>query len=402
MTDPLMPPIRVLHVVHGLRPGGMEYGVLKIVNGLPARLIDSHICTTMTPDAGMAAQLRADVGLHVVSRRPGNDPALIVKLARLFRQVRPDIVHTHAWGTLVEGLIASRLARIPVVIHGEHGTLQLKRYQAWVQKRAWSAADYVLSVSSRLSERMASSTGFPIDRITTIRNGVDLRRFVRSTRADARHALSLSADAFVVGTVGRLVPVKDQVQLIDAVAELRQRGRPVTALIAGDGPLRMALERRAAERGVHADVQFLGHRPDVEQVLAALDVFVLSSSSEGLSNTLLEAMASGVAVVATAVGGADELIEDGRTGLLVPAGAAGPIADSIDLLAADPARRRAMAAAGRHRAETLFDHGRMIAEYTRLYTDAVRARRRSERHVRRGALPPAIRQNNDTNVRAAR
>src|SRR5690606_38208675 len=120
-----------------------------------------------------------DVPVFELQRRPGNDLRFVRDLYRLFRRERPHVVHTHAWGTLLEGLVAARLARVPFIVHGEHGTLQLRGYQRRLQRAAWSRVDRVLSVSSRLAERMAAETGFPADRIMTLRNGVDLSRFGR-------------------------------------------------------------------------------------------------------------------------------------------------------------------------------------------------------------------------------
>lgn len=359
-------PVRVMHVLFRLQAGGMEYGVIKLVNGLDRSQVSSSVCST-TPADEVKALLRADVPLHECRRRSGNDPSLVLQLYRLFRRERPHIVHTHAWGTLCEGVLAARLARVPVVIHGEHGTLQLRPYQAHVQRVMWGRAERVLSVSSRLAERMASATGFPLNRITVIRNGVDLQRFQAVDRPAARRALGLPADGLVVGTAGRLVPVKDHATLVQALKLLRDRGVAVTGVVAGDGPLRAALEAQARALGIAAHVMFPGHLADVERLFAALDVFVLSSRSEGLSNTILEAMASGLPVVATRVGGADELVEDGVTGILVPPENPGALADGILRPVGDPQWRRAAGAAGQRRALSTFGLSRMLDDYSGLY-----------------------------------
>ena len=359
-------PLRVMHVLFRLQAGGMEYGVIKLVNGLDRARISNSICST-TPADDVRRLLRRDVKLYECRRRPGNDPSLVLQLYRVFRRERPDIVHTHAWGTLCEGLVAARLARIPVVVHGEHGTLQLKPYQARLQKLMWGRADRVLSVSSRLAERMAEGTGFPLDQITVIRNGVDLRRFQSCDRTEARRALGLPEAGVIVGTAARLVPVKDQANLLNAFKQLVTEGLEFTGVIAGDGPLRAELEAQASALGIQSHVRFLGHVPAIERVYASLDVFVLSSKSEGLSNTILEAMASKVAVVATQVGGADELVEDGATGLLVPPQDSAALADAIGWLIRDAELRDSMSAAGRRRALARFTLDRMLRNYGTLY-----------------------------------
>jgi sugar transferase (PEP-CTERM/EpsH1 system associated) len=361
-------PVRVMHVLYRLQAGGTEYGVIKVVNGLDPHEVTSSICST-TPATEVKRLLRPEVRLHECTRRDGNDPSLVWQLFRLFRRERPHIVHTHAWGTLCEGLLAARLARVPVVVHGEHGTLQLKPYQARAQRFAWNHVDRLLSVSSRLAERMSAATEFPLERIRVIRNGVDLSRFAAVDRVEARRALGLGDGVLAIGTAGRLVPVKDQTSLISALADLASRGVRFVGVIAGDGPLRQELEAHASALGIADRVTFLGHRADVERVYAALDIFVLPSVSEGLSNTILEAMASGLPVVATRVGGADELIDEGVTGLLVPASARDALSNAIEVLVRDEPRRLAMGRAARERSESLFGLRRMLADYQAAYVE---------------------------------
>lgn len=365
-----------MHVLYALQPGGMEFGLVKIVNGMDRARVRSSICSTVPAVGNMKTLVSPEVPVFELRRREGNDPRLVWDLYRLLRRERPHIVHTHAWGTLVEGLVAARLARVPVVIHGEHGTLQLRGYQSRIQRSMWGRTDRVLSVSLRLAERMAAVTGFPHERITTIQNGVDCSRFSPALREAARAELGLARESVVIGTAGRLVPVKDHGNLIDALVILRQRGWRFTALIAGDGPLGALLESRIAAHNLTSDVRLLGQRTDIERVFAALDVFVLPSKSEGMSNTILEAMASGAPVVATRVGAADELVEDGRTGLLVPRENAGALSAALMRLVEDPALRRQMGSAGRLKAETEFSLARMVRTYETFYVDTARSRQR--------------------------
>jgi sugar transferase (PEP-CTERM/EpsH1 system associated) len=361
-------PIRVMHVVYALQPGGMELGVVKLVNGLDPLRVQSAICSTR--QAGiLKQQVSPRVPLFELHGRRGNDVRLVWRLYRLFRREHPDIVHTHGWGTVLEGLIAARLAGVAAVVHGEHGTLQVRAYQRLLQRVAWSAANRVLSVSSRLAERMTSEMRVDAGRITTIRNGVDLERFRPGNRADARASLALKDRSVIVGTVGRLVPVKDHATLLEAVALLRRRGIDAKFVLSGDGPLNASIRARASALGISDNVHLLGHREDVETVLAALDVFVLSSLSEGLSNTILEAMAMGLPVVATRVGGADELVRDGLTGVLVPPHAPREMADGLAQLLQDGQARQAMGAAGRARVEAEFALSVMVARYEALYMD---------------------------------
>ena len=134
-------PVRVMHLVYTLRSGGMEHGVVKIVNGLDRARVLSSICSTTPADPEMRLTVDPRVPVFELNRQPGNDPRALLALYRLLRRERPDILHTHAWGTLIEGLVAGRLARVPVIVHGEHGTLQLQPRQVRAQRWGWRHAD---------------------------------------------------------------------------------------------------------------------------------------------------------------------------------------------------------------------------------------------------------------------
>ena len=378
-----------MHMLYALQHGGMEFGVVKLVNGLDRSRIRSSILSTC-PATDLKHMLASDVPLHELARRPGNDPRLVWQIYRVLRRTKPDVVHTHSWGTLIEGIVASRLARVPVIVHGEHGTLQLRGYQRWVQRRAWAAADRVLAVSTRLAERMSAETGFPLLRIETIRNGVDLTRFGRKSRTEARHVLGLSPNELVIGTLGRLVPVKNQASLIEAARLLHARGVKATVIVAGEGHLRHDLQARADAAGLSDAIRFLGHRRDPEVVLAAMDVYVLPSISEGLPNTVLEAMATGLPVVVTRVGGVDELVQHGVTGYIVPPSDAEALARALGLFLRDEALRRNAGAAGRLRAETEFAISGMIRRYESLYTSA--AQRVGDQNGRVGGRSARVQQ----------
>ena len=184
-------PVRVMHLLHTFGVGGMEVGITKVVNSLDPSRVSSSICSCCPGDS-LKQRLRPDIPLFEFNRRPGNDPVLVGRLYRLLRRERPHVLHTHRWATLCEGLIAARLAGIPLIVHGEHGTLETRAHNVKVQRWVWGRVDQVLSVSSRLAERMARDVGFPLERITVIRNGVDLDRFKPGDRLAARAALGLS------------------------------------------------------------------------------------------------------------------------------------------------------------------------------------------------------------------
>lgn len=356
-----------MHIVHGLRAGGMEYGVLKLSAGMCQDRFDMSVCSTV-PSQLAASQVSPGVRVFELNRRPGLDLKCIRDLSRLMRRESPLIVHTHGWGTLVEGFVAARWAGVPCVVHGEHGTLQDRPYQRVIQRWVWPRTTELVSVSSKLAERMADVVGVSPSRIAVLRNGVDLDRFARVGRSQARGHLGVQATDFVIGTVGRLSEVKDHATLVEAAWRLKEAGVPATTVIVGEGPCREALEAEVARRGLGGSVWLLGHVSEVEALLPGFDVFVLSSRSEGLPNSVLEAMASGVPVVSTRVGGVEELVVEDVTGVLVEAGSAPALASALERLARDADARCDMGRAGRERAAREFALPVAVSRYEALYT----------------------------------
>jgi sugar transferase (PEP-CTERM/EpsH1 system associated) len=362
-------PVRVLHLVPELSLGGMEQGVVTLLNGLVPEQIAGSVCSFDSGIDSIRERLDPRIPVHVLGRRSGNDPMLVWRLIRVLRRERPDVVHSHTWGTVCEGYVATRLAGVRHFVHGEHGTLELRPRNLRIQRWVWSRADRVLSVSSKLADRMAREVGFPRNRMQVIRNGADLVKFGVIPRAEARESLRIPDTEFVIGTVGRLVPVKDHEMLFAALVHLRNAGVRCLALVAGEGPLRSELEERVRALDLGSMLRFLGNRDDVDRVLAMLDVFVLTSVSEGLPNSILEAMASGLPVVSTHVGGVEELVENGKTGMLVPSKNAEMLADAVSTLARDAELRRRMGAQGQKKARAEFGLRRMLDEYARFYLE---------------------------------
>jgi sugar transferase (PEP-CTERM/EpsH1 system associated) len=359
-------PVRVMHLLLKFGFGGSEGGVLKLANGFDRARVLPSICSALPADT-IKQRLAADVPLFEVGRRSGNDLGFVFRLYRLLRRERPHVLHTHGWATLCEGLVAARLARVPIVVHGEHGTLDTRPRNLLLQRIVWGRVDQVLSVSTRLADKMARTVGFPLEKIHTIRNGVDLDRFTPALRTGARAELEARPGAIRIVIVGRLLPVKDHRTFLGSVRLLRDGGVDVAAFIVGDGPLAQDLRSQVAALGLESAVTFLGNRVDVQRVLAGCDIAVSSSTSEGLSNTVLEAMATGIPVVATDVGGTGELVVHGETGLLVPPGSPADLAGALATLAQDAARRSALGAAGRLRAEAEFSSPGMVEKYEELY-----------------------------------
>jgi glycosyltransferase involved in cell wall biosynthesis len=229
-----------------------------------------------------------------------------------------------------------------------------------------------VTVSHDLRRWLIDVIGIAASQVVTIHNGVDPVRFTDDGDRAARTALGLPLDAVVAGTVGRLDPVKDQIGVLEAFACLRDKWPRALLVIVGDGPCRGALEARSRRPDLVGRVRLLGERADVPDILRAIDIYMLPSIAEGISNTVLEAMASGLPVIATAVGGNPELVDDGVTGTLVPVGDRPALAGALAAYLGDPHLRMVHGKAGRARAATEFSLERMAQRYRALYLDATR------------------------------
>lgn len=356
-------PIHVCHVLLSLRPGGLENGVVNVVNGLDARRFRSTVCCLQ--ELGEFALRIADsrVEKYAMGLRGGNDLRLPLRLAWLFRSIGVDIVHTRNAEAGFYGIAAAKIGRIGAIVHSEHGrTFPEKPHRAWLQRKLMSRIDGAFAVSETLRSDLIREIGIDESRIGVIYNGVNLQSFAASHDRDGDAAREI-----VIGSVGRLVGVKNYSLMLRAFAALPRTLR-TRLLLVGDGPMREELERLADDLAIAGRVEFAGHSEQVPLQLRKMDIFVLPSLSEGLSNTLMEAMASGVAAVASRVGGNPELISSGNTGLLFESQDQQGLTDCLAMLIGDPGRRQAMALAGAAKMRAQFSLPGMIERYENLYT----------------------------------
>lgn len=369
-------PLRLLHLVYSLHTGGLENGVVNLCNHMSCDSFKPSICVFQSGGALESRLDRDRVELHTVRPFLSTDPTMPFRLAALLRRQRIDILHTHSWGTLVEGVTAAKLARTPRVIHGEHGVIEQRPRNIRVQRFFWSWVDEVAAVASPLADRMADIVGFPRERIRVIQNGVDTVHFAPMWDGSTacRAHFNLSEKHVLIGMVARLAPVKNHLGVVRALAALRRRGVSAALALAGEGPLRAEILLAANELDITEHVRLLGNITDVGRFLNALDIFVSNSHIEGMSNTIMEAMASGIPVVATSVGANSALVSHGRSGLLIPPRDDEALVDALEKLARDSTLRREMGAVGRERIEDDFSIGRMVQDYENLY-------RGTEKHV---------------------
>lgn len=357
-----------MQVVLSLSAGGTE----RLVIDMCTRLRDElNLIVCCLDDSGAWAEELRRQGIEVVAlrRQPGFQPGIGRKIAQLAAERGVGVLHCHQYSPFVYGRLAQLWAPQLRLIYTEHGRPDdappsLKR--RLVNPLLSRFDGPVVAVSYELRQFMMASN-FSASRVGVVHNGIDAGPLpTPADRRRARSLLALDDDALVIGTVARLDPVKDLRSLFEAFALVRQSLPTARLLVVGDGPERGALESRAADADLAGSVRFLGMRADVKALLPAADLYVNSSISEGISLTILEAMACGVPVVATSVGGTPEVLDAGA-GVLVPARHPQRLAEAIVRLAAAPAARARLAGHGRQRVESLFTIQRMVGEYAHMY-----------------------------------
>jgi sugar transferase (PEP-CTERM/EpsH1 system associated) len=373
----LAPPL-VLHVVSSFAVGGLENGVVNLINRLPAEHWRHAVLALTTVSPEFCERIRRDdVDFIELKKGPGHLTRFYPQLFALFRRIRPAILHTRNLAPL-EAQIPGAIAGVPVRIHGEHGwdvfdpSGVRRRYQL-VRRLYRPFVHHYVALSRHLEDYLVHKAGVQARDVSQIYNGVDTVRFHPTAGGRGHIEGSPFGDPglHLVGTVGRLQPVKDQTNLARAFAyavrgdsEARRRLRLV---VAGEGELRAAMEAILVEAGVKALAWLPGERSDIPDVLRGLDLFALPSLAEGISNTILEAMATGLPVVATRVGGNAELVEDGITGTLVPPENSESLRQGILAYFRDPLAARRHGKAGRFRVEQQFSLDRMASNYEKLY-----------------------------------
>lgn len=374
--------INVGFVVNSLDVGGLEKVVISLLNNLHRdRFTPYLICLDSAGKLAAEADLPAENRL-VLERKAGFrvpvvgvkfDPSMFQRIRQFVRDKEIDVLHAHNIGPLIYAGAATRLIpmrRRPRIVYSDHNQLfSMNAARAGRVRWYLKMADQIVAVSVDLQRTLTERLHAPPEKVVLLYNGVDARRFAAADRRKVRRELGIGDGEFVVGSAATLIEHKGFGYFLDAAPAVLAKAPGARFVIAGDGPLRAALEEKARTLGIAARVAFLGHRNDIPDVISSFDVSVLPSVTEGLPLALLEALAVGNPIVCTRVGGCPEIVDEGVNGFLVPSRDSAALAGSILRLYGDPALRAAMRERNQKKFNEQFTLSAMIDAHERMFRD---------------------------------
>ncbi len=366
----------VVHLIYRLDFGGLETLLVECINRLPENKY-RHAIICLTDYTAFSKKIAdPSVEIFALHKLPGLGLSTHVQIWKLLRKLKPAILHTYNLAT-IEYAFTATLAAVPIRIHAEHGRDAgdpdgKNRKHNFLRRWLVPFIDAYIPVSADLQHWLKSVVGIPEAKIQLITNGVDTIQFKPVVPEDSSQRLTLfGGDCFVIGTVGRIQDVKNHAGLIDAFIRLQalmsSTECELRLVIVGDGPLLAPLKEKIAAAGIGHLVWLPGARTDIADIMRTFDLFVLPSIAEGTPVTVLEAMASGLAVVATRVGGLPEVITDQVDGLLVPPSDTEQLAAALQSLISHPAYAKQLASAGRAKIERHYSIAAMLSAYAQLY-----------------------------------
>ncbi len=366
-------PKKVLHILYAFSHGGLENGIVNIINASPPD-IEHELCL-LTTAGEFIQRLQRPIRHYELHKQPGNSLKTIMQLRRVIRESRADIIHTRNWGAF-DGVIAACFCPGVTVFHGEHGRdisdpKGLNRRRNLLRRLLSPRVRKFTTVSKDLANWLTEKVHIPPSKIILIRNGVDTKRYRPGQDLELRRELGIAEDEFVIGSIGRLDPVKNFSGLIRAFVRFAAQTPKIRLIIVGDGPERTHLE--SLVKTIESKIQpvFIGYRPDVERFYRLFDVFVLNSFAEGMSNTLLEALASGLPIVCTPVGANPDLVAHTQRGTIIPIGDEHSLVAALRNYFDSPELRRHHGLAARQFAEQECSLSFMTSHYTNLYAKPI-------------------------------
>lgn len=378
---------KVLNIITRLERGGAPQALLETIWPM-SKEFDIDLATGQTEDADLdLTQEVIDSGLPLIqvpsmrrSPHPIRDFQALRHLIRIIKNGNYDLVHTHTSKAGFLGRIAAKYCKIPAVVHSPHGTILegyfsslITKIYIYLERITAPIAQTIICLTTREIDQYLNANIGKRDQYTYVFNGIDIAKFsnMTQTRQSVRQSLGLSPKSIVCITVGRLVPVKGQSDLIDALPDVLAEYPDTHILIVGEGELRDDLLQQTQTLNLEDHVHFLGWRTDIPNLLGASDIFALPSLNEGLGLVLIEAMAQHLPTIATQVGGVPEVVLDGKTGLLVPAQSATKMSEALNDLIANPQKREHMGEAGYQRAVEHFSIQSTVEKTAAIYRNLI-------------------------------
>jgi sugar transferase (PEP-CTERM/EpsH1 system associated) len=373
-------PLRVAHLIETMHTGGAEAVVASLIDNLAPPFETVLICLKESGTSTSRIR-RKDFEIVEMGKREGNDPCVPFRLANLMKQRGVSILHTHNWSVFCEGMIAAVLAGIPARVHTVHGGFRVyppglsyrfkERTRHAVESLLVRATGRIVAVSEDVRRLVCGTLHVDPDKIAVVNNGVDVPDNAPCAYRPVPETGRKPGERSIV-SVSRLAEVKNVPMLLRAFSRV-DVPFPIRLILVGDGPEREKLRKMANELGIGEKVTFLGNRSDVREILADSTVFALASTYEGVSIAILEAMAMGLPVVATKVGGNPGIVTDGETGFLVDPHDPEAMAEKISLLLMDEKLRARMGGKGRTVVEGKYSTARMARDYEMIYLDLLRS-----------------------------
>jgi glycosyltransferase involved in cell wall biosynthesis len=363
-------PVNILHIISTLNVGGVENQLVIILGKYDRRKLFPLVCSLS--DKGEIGREIEESGIEVIPlKKLGHqfNWTIVRDIYKLIKTRDVKIVRTHQYHANLYGRLAAWLAKVPCIVASVHNvyTRDRKLHRRIINKFLSGFTDKVVAVSETVKRDILRYDGLMDDKVTVIYNGIDTQRFSDINGNSVRASLGIPLETPVIGTVGRLTIQKGQKYLIDAVAMLREKFPQILLLIVGDGPVRDDLQNHIKAIGIDKNAIFLGTRRDIPQLLSAMDIFVLPSLWEGLGTALIEAMASGKAVIATDIAPFREVINSEKVGILVPVKDRRAIASSVELLLNNKALARTLGRCAKERSFSNFSMDITTNRYVGLF-----------------------------------
>jgi len=361
--------IKISYIIEQLAKGGAERQLFELVKGIDRnRFIPMVIC--LSQGGYWAAEIRK-LNIQVIELPTGKkrEFAILFKLVKLLKATQPDLVHTYLWSANTYGRIAAILSKVPTIIASERNLTEIGKdkniYMICIDRLLALFSNGIICNSNKASESLINNYSFDPEKVFTVHNGIDIDNFLKRTMISSRKKLAQK----VVGTIGRLFPQKNYRLFLDVAKIVLDRfeDESIKFLIIGEGPLRNELVMYSKDLGIGDFLIFTGEREDIPQLLKNMDIFVMTSIYEGLPNAIIEAMASGLPVITTDVGGNGELVIDGETGFLCQTNDKVLIASRVIDLINDEMKARRMGEHGKKRILNEFGVEKMVKDTEQIY-----------------------------------